>query len=338
MGSWARTARASRPSARSWPAPLQPDAGDSSSAAGAVRYRSPRQALDDGVTLIAQEPAARADALRVENVFLGVEPAWRGVVDRRRLRARFAALNERTGFDLPADARIRDLRAADQQRVEVMRALARDAEPRRDGRAHRRRSPRTRPRSCSTIVRLPAAAGHHGRLRLPLARGGALGRGHGQRPARRRARPHRPRAERERRVARRRRCSGARSSWRSPRRRTRRADAPVVLSARALTRGRRRRRRLLRRPGRRDRRPRRVSSAAAAREIAQADLRRRPHGPAARCCSTGGPLRVRSPRDAIRHGIALLPESRKDQGLMMRRSIAENVALPHLARPSSRAA
>ena len=42
-------------------------------------------------------------------------------------------------------------------------------------------------------------------------------------------------------------------------------------------------------------------------------------------------LRIGSPRAAIRHGIALLPESRVDEGLMMRRSITENVALPHLA-------
>ncbi|MDQ2944168.1 MAG: ATP-binding cassette domain-containing protein, partial [Candidatus Dormibacteraeota bacterium] len=37
----------------------------------------------------------------------------------------------------------------------------------------------------------------------------------------------------------------------------------------------------------------------------------------------------RSPRDAIRAGIGMLPESRK-QGLLMRRSIVENVTLPHL--------
>jgi ABC-type sugar transport system ATPase subunit len=44
----------------------------------------------------------------------------------------------------------------------------------------------------------------------------------------------------------------------------------------------------------------------------------------------GKPVRIKGPRDAIRLGIALLPESRKEQGLLMRRSIVENVGLGHL--------
>jgi ABC-type sugar transport system ATPase subunit len=44
----------------------------------------------------------------------------------------------------------------------------------------------------------------------------------------------------------------------------------------------------------------------------------------------GRRVRVRSPRAAVRKGIAMLPEDRKAQGLLMLRSIAENVTLPHL--------
>jgi ABC-type sugar transport system ATPase subunit len=44
----------------------------------------------------------------------------------------------------------------------------------------------------------------------------------------------------------------------------------------------------------------------------------------------GHVLRLGSPRNAIRHGAALLPESRKDQGLAMHRSVAENVSIVHL--------
>ena len=49
----------------------------------------------------------------------------------------------------------------------------------------------------------------------------------------------------------------------------------------------------------------------------------------------GKALSVRQPRDAVRAGIAMLPESRKDQGLLMRRPIRENVSLPHLHRLSN---
>jgi ABC-type sugar transport system ATPase subunit len=45
----------------------------------------------------------------------------------------------------------------------------------------------------------------------------------------------------------------------------------------------------------------------------------------------GQSVRIKSPGDAVRAGMAMVPESRKDQGLMMRRAISENVTLPHLA-------
>jgi len=44
----------------------------------------------------------------------------------------------------------------------------------------------------------------------------------------------------------------------------------------------------------------------------------------------GRPLRPGSTAAAIRHGVAYLPESRKDLGLFMRRSSLENVTLSHL--------
>jgi ABC-type sugar transport system ATPase subunit len=45
----------------------------------------------------------------------------------------------------------------------------------------------------------------------------------------------------------------------------------------------------------------------------------------------GRELRSRSPRDAIANGVALLPEDRKRDGLLMKRSIVDNVTLPALA-------
>jgi ABC-type sugar transport system ATPase subunit len=44
----------------------------------------------------------------------------------------------------------------------------------------------------------------------------------------------------------------------------------------------------------------------------------------------GRPVSIRTPRDAVRAGIAMIPESRKDQGLLMGRPVLENVSLPHL--------
>jgi len=44
----------------------------------------------------------------------------------------------------------------------------------------------------------------------------------------------------------------------------------------------------------------------------------------------GREARIRSPRSAIRHGICLVPEDRKRQGLLLDKSIRENIALPSL--------
>jgi ribose transport system ATP-binding protein len=46
----------------------------------------------------------------------------------------------------------------------------------------------------------------------------------------------------------------------------------------------------------------------------------------------GQPLRITSPRDAIRHGIFLVPEDRRLAGLVVELSIRENVSLPALGR------
>jgi len=50
----------------------------------------------------------------------------------------------------------------------------------------------------------------------------------------------------------------------------------------------------------------------------------------------GNPVPLRSPKDAIRAGIALVPEDRKGEGLFLRMSIRENLTLPILPRIAAR--
>lgn len=92
-----------------------------------VSFDSPREALDRGIAAIAQELALVPGLSVAENVFLGREPRRFGWVDRRALRARFVELAARTGFDLDPDVMVGSLRTADQQKVEILRALARGA-------------------------------------------------------------------------------------------------------------------------------------------------------------------------------------------------------------------
>jgi ribose transport system ATP-binding protein len=51
-------------------------------------------------------------------------------------------------------------------------------------------------------------------------------------------------------------------------------------------------------------------------------------GTAARLLVHGKPVTIRSPRDAIREGIALIPDDRKAKGLVLGASLCENIALP----------
>jgi rhamnose transport system ATP-binding protein len=90
-------------------------------------FRSPREALDHGVAAIAQEPSLVPQLTVAENVYLGSEPKRIGFIRRRALRRAYAELAARAGFDLSGHARAGTLRTAEQQKTEILRALSRDA-------------------------------------------------------------------------------------------------------------------------------------------------------------------------------------------------------------------
>ncbi|MYH00413.1 MAG: sugar ABC transporter ATP-binding protein [Acidimicrobiaceae bacterium] len=92
------------------------------------RFRSPRQAFTSGITAIAQELALVPDRSVADNVFLGVESTRCGFVARNDTVQRFEALVERTGIPIDPAARVGSLSVADQQRVEILRAAARRSE------------------------------------------------------------------------------------------------------------------------------------------------------------------------------------------------------------------
>jgi simple sugar transport system ATP-binding protein/ribose transport system ATP-binding protein len=104
-----------------------PDSGAVFVDGSQVELRSPRAALERGIATIAQELALvpRLDA--VANVMLGVERQTFGFVRRSRMRADYDELAASVGFDVPADRPVGSLSIAQQQEVEILRALSRDA-------------------------------------------------------------------------------------------------------------------------------------------------------------------------------------------------------------------
>ena len=106
---------------------LQPNSGELLVEGDVVQFRSPRDALLHGVTMIAQEISLVPTRSVVENVFLGIETSHAGHVDRRSLRRRYDELEEHAQFGIPPGVPVGALRIAEQQKVEILRALAREA-------------------------------------------------------------------------------------------------------------------------------------------------------------------------------------------------------------------
>ena len=80
---------------------LQPNDGELFVDGETVQFRSPRDALLHGVTMIAQGISLVPTRSVVENVFLGIETARVGHVDRRSLRRRYDELEEQAQFGIP---------------------------------------------------------------------------------------------------------------------------------------------------------------------------------------------------------------------------------------------
>jgi rhamnose transport system ATP-binding protein len=107
---------------------LAPDSGQLLLDGEPVRFRSPRDAIARGVVLIAQELSIAPSLSVAENVFLGTEPRRVGFLKPRTLARRYTELAGTAGFELAGEANAGRLRTADQQKVEILRALGRRAE------------------------------------------------------------------------------------------------------------------------------------------------------------------------------------------------------------------
>jgi ABC-type sugar transport system ATPase subunit len=92
------------------------------------RPESPRAAQAQGVSTVYQELSLIPQRSVAENIFLGREPTNRlGVVDRKRLHGGTRELLQRYHLPLEAESPVETLSVAQQQLVEIARALSLDA-------------------------------------------------------------------------------------------------------------------------------------------------------------------------------------------------------------------
>jgi ABC-type sugar transport system ATPase subunit len=93
-----------------------------------VEIRSPRDAQALGIAMIHQELNLVPELSIADNVFLGREPRTRwGTRDRAAMRRGTVTALAELGLDLPPDCLVRRCRLAEQQLIEVAKALAADA-------------------------------------------------------------------------------------------------------------------------------------------------------------------------------------------------------------------
>jgi len=106
----------------------QPDAGRLLLDGEEVRLGGPADARAAGIAVIYQEPTLFPDLSVAENIFMGRQPVSRGRrIDARELRRRVEALMERLDVPLDPSRPARGLSIADQQIVEIAKALSFEA-------------------------------------------------------------------------------------------------------------------------------------------------------------------------------------------------------------------
>ena len=302
------------------------DQGDLVMRGATVSFRSPREALVRGIALVAQEVALVPRLTVAENVFLGAEPRRAGFVDRGSLRERFDRLVADAGFDLRAGAVVGQLPLAKQQQVEILRALARDAdlivldEPSTSLSAKEVESPHDVVRGLRTRGRTVILVSHFLNEVLDLSdevtvlRDGRVVR----------TNPISGETENSLITG----MLGRPISRAYPDKQPPALDAPTVLATEGLS-----------APGVEDAtltlRAGEIVGLAGLIGAGRSELARAIYGAApatAGAVHLAGTALPGRPAASIEAGVALIPESRKDDGLILRRSIRENVSLTSLKR------
>jgi ABC-type uncharacterized transport system ATPase subunit len=107
---------------------LQPDEGQILLDGKPVEFHNPGDALAAGIGMVHQHFMLVPVFTVAENVMLGVERTkFLGLLDRRRARNDVLELSNRFGFALDPDAVVEDIPVGIQQRVEIVKALHREA-------------------------------------------------------------------------------------------------------------------------------------------------------------------------------------------------------------------
>ncbi len=106
----------------------EPDEGEVFVGGVALDPHTPKEAIARGVAMVVQHFALVPVFTALENIILGAEPASRlGMLDLEAARSRALKIASDLGVKIPLDTPVEDLGVGDRQRIEIARALFRDA-------------------------------------------------------------------------------------------------------------------------------------------------------------------------------------------------------------------
>ena len=292
-----------------------------------VQYTTPYDALTDGIAIISQEIALVPKLTVLENVYLGFESRYRGLfINKKATRQRFDKLMARTGFALSADTLVSELHFADLKKVEILKAVARNArlivmdEPTSalpDDESERLLQIIRQLRDAGTTI---VFVSHFLKEVLSIANAVTVLR-NGRLIQTTSAADQTPDLLVEAML-------GRAISLTFPEKNYPPADAPVLLAVNDLS---------------QRKQIKAINFEIRAGEIVglaglvgsgRSHVARSIFGAESYDSGNfeidGRPVHVKSPYDAVKVGIAMLPESRKDEGLLMNLSVGRNVTLPHI--------
>ena len=105
----------------------RPDEGEIQLGGQPVAFRHPVEARRAGISIIHQELSLLPERSVADNIFLGLEPTRSGLLDRAAMRDGARRLLLRVAARIHPDAPVKSLSIAEQQLVEIAKALALDA-------------------------------------------------------------------------------------------------------------------------------------------------------------------------------------------------------------------
>jgi len=100
---------------------------DATGALAPLRGGSPHASLLSGIGMVHQHFALAENLSALDNIALGTDSLFRPWQQRRGARRKLAALMERSGLQVDLDATVATLSVGERQRIEILKALYRDA-------------------------------------------------------------------------------------------------------------------------------------------------------------------------------------------------------------------